>query len=323
MNGWVRPDDPVHKRNVSRGHEHLIESNAIKNNLKKSDQPKKLIGQYIQSRVMNGLIENYEDVVKSLGELGDINRQGKDYITVTIDDVKYRMKGVYFEKGFVASQVENTEENRVRQSRADRIDTQLAKGSERIFATRVEAKSAFNTKKYGADTGILAQDASYNSDEDGFDSLDCIQPDSSIVLGGSTHAYQNYNTPKMRGDKKQKSKLLAVSDKTGGSKRRLQLLFNRIKERAYEQFRQSAYSVIETAERFASAGNRVLESVCNRIGLQIKSIERVNENIKRRNRQVAEINQNITDFLSSEYRISELEKLVEEQLYDDNFEFRQ
>jgi hypothetical protein len=86
---WARPDDPAHARLHTPDHADLHNARLIRwgKNPGKDDwaEAKEAIHAYLAAKLEQGLVRNREDVVAALKEAGlEINRQGKEYITVIV-----------------------------------------------------------------------------------------------------------------------------------------------------------------------------------------------------------------------------------------------
>ena len=79
---WARPDDPARARVGQPGYQALVDADRLKDGLPAATNPKADITAYLTHRIEVGLINNRKDVVKNLKELGEVTREGKDYISV-------------------------------------------------------------------------------------------------------------------------------------------------------------------------------------------------------------------------------------------------
>lgn len=137
---WANPDAPERAK--------VLKLNP---NDKQNDQ-KELINDFLTNRVINGLINNRDDVIASLSEIGEITRQGKNYISVKPVGFEkpIRLKGVIYEQdfersGFVASlETENGERQTRDREHQQRAVRETSAELERAIKSRVE----FNNKRY-------------------------------------------------------------------------------------------------------------------------------------------------------------------------------
>lgn len=137
---WANPDAPERAK--------VLKLNP---NDKQNDQ-KELINDFLTNRVINGLINNRDDVIASLSEIGEITRQGKNYISVKPVGFEkpIRLRGVIYEQdferaGFVASlETENRERQTRDREHQQRAVRETSAELERAINSRIE----FNNKRY-------------------------------------------------------------------------------------------------------------------------------------------------------------------------------
>lgn len=100
--GWARPDDPIRAKLVQRGHVEYQDAAAVRAGLEVEPDAKLLFSDYVTQRVKAGAIIDRAGVVAALAELGEITRQGKDYISVKPQgfDKAIRLKGGLFDEQF-------------------------------------------------------------------------------------------------------------------------------------------------------------------------------------------------------------------------------
>lgn len=72
LNGWASPDDPALARAINTAAPQSLDQK----------EAKQQIHSWIESRILAGEIESRADVIASLKEIGEITRQGKDYVSV-------------------------------------------------------------------------------------------------------------------------------------------------------------------------------------------------------------------------------------------------
>lgn len=91
LNGWARPDDPRLER--------MLQPDKLR--LKDGD-PREQITEWLVERVISGHVNNRADVLQALAELGEINRKGKDYISIRLetDQKPIRLKGALYDEKF-------------------------------------------------------------------------------------------------------------------------------------------------------------------------------------------------------------------------------
>jgi hypothetical protein len=106
-NGWSRPDDPERARLFTPSNADITEARLTRwgrnPNKAEKEKAREAINAYIKARVENGTVRDRADVVTALREAGlDINREGKDYITVMDPESreKIRLKGGVYGSGW-------------------------------------------------------------------------------------------------------------------------------------------------------------------------------------------------------------------------------
>ncbi len=153
---WARPDDPKRARLYIPEQADLKNARLIrwgKTPLKKEEreQEKEALHSYIIQQIEQGKIKNRTDIIQALQDIGlQINRQGKDYITVTEPNSKekLRLKGAMYAEQFDLTDRENQSQSRTGTER-NRSNTQaelsrLAGELEHVIQRRTE----YNRKRY-------------------------------------------------------------------------------------------------------------------------------------------------------------------------------
>lgn len=153
---WARPDDPTRARLYVPEQADLNNARLIrwgKTPLKKEEreQAKETLHSYIIQQIEQGKIKNRTDIIQALQDIGlQINRQGKDYITVTEPNSKekLRLKGAMYAEQFDLTDRENQSQSRAGTDR-NRSNTQaelskLAGELEQVIRRRAE----YNRKRY-------------------------------------------------------------------------------------------------------------------------------------------------------------------------------
>jgi hypothetical protein len=105
--GWASPDEPA-RAILSKQDGYILKKDSalLKAGLSKSDDPKRLIGEYLIQRIEAGKVENRDDVLASLRDAGfEIHRHGADYISVREQGAtkSIRLKGVLYGNRFETS----------------------------------------------------------------------------------------------------------------------------------------------------------------------------------------------------------------------------
>ena len=116
-NGWSRPDDPERARLFTPSSADITEARLTRwgrnPNKAEKEKAREAINAYIKVRVENGAVRDRADVVTALREAGlDINREGKDYITVMDPESrdKIRLKGGVYGAGWTLEKFGRTHE---------------------------------------------------------------------------------------------------------------------------------------------------------------------------------------------------------------------
>lgn len=132
LKGWSRPDDIRLKKDLQLpDHIQLQDKAVLRTQL--IDQPApaihQLLNEYINTRILYGLVRDRADIVNALSEIGTITRMGKDSISILLEGRQkaIRLKGALYESTFT---VESYTEDRAREAndaRASAEDRTLPK----------------------------------------------------------------------------------------------------------------------------------------------------------------------------------------------------
>lgn len=111
-NGWARPDDPERQRLVS------TPENTQNPLLAERKTAREDITNWLVQRVESGAVQNREDILESLAEIGEITRSGKDYISVKPEgfDRAIRLKGALYEEKFNADSIRELKQKMIEDS---------------------------------------------------------------------------------------------------------------------------------------------------------------------------------------------------------------
>jgi hypothetical protein len=160
-NGWARPDDLHRQRIYQPQHSAYKDAATVRAGLQVEPDPKALIAAYLVQRVNAGQINDRAGVIASLAELGDITRQGKDYISIKPEgfDKAIRLKGALYDKEFNAGAwAEAAREDQQRHAAAHTTREPItAEHRERAATAReklecaIEQRTAYNQQRYGRD----------------------------------------------------------------------------------------------------------------------------------------------------------------------------
>ena len=160
--GWARPDDPARARLV-RQDDHFIKTDAarISAGLSKVDDPKLEMTRWLTDRIVAGLVTDRAGIVSSLCEIGQITREGKDYVSVKPKGFEkaIRLKGAIYHEKFDARQF-LAEFGRMAgheagggQDEGRRIDPERAKTARAKLSEAVSRRARFNQERYRKSIG--------------------------------------------------------------------------------------------------------------------------------------------------------------------------
>lgn len=144
---WKSPDIEAHPENAR-----MLAGLTAHNIPKSAKEAKEMIHEYALEAVKRGIITNREDMHQWLADIGEITREGKDYISVKPEGFTkaIRLKGVIYARDFDAhrfsEEIERKERERFGSNREDRERRvgELEQKIEAIVATRSE----YNRKRY-------------------------------------------------------------------------------------------------------------------------------------------------------------------------------
>ena len=151
-NGWARPDDPQRARLLQPGHRAFIEAENLRKGVEESDDPKRLITEYLTQRIEAGLISDRVGVIESLKEAGfEINRQGQDYVSIKdkASGQKIRLKGVIYETGFRTEKLEGSgDQAEGKEREGSTHDPARSRECRLEFEEQLKKISEYNQKRY-------------------------------------------------------------------------------------------------------------------------------------------------------------------------------
>jgi hypothetical protein len=94
--GWARPDDPRLAR--------LVQPGPVGNfaGWKAGTDARQQITEWLTAQIASGQVNNRQDVLNALASIGQINRQGRDYISIRVEDgaKPIRLKGAIYDEEF-------------------------------------------------------------------------------------------------------------------------------------------------------------------------------------------------------------------------------
>ncbi|KOC58714.1 DNA relaxase mbeA [Habropoda laboriosa] len=124
---------------------------------KSANDVRELIGSYIEQRIEHGFVRNRTDVLNAISELGEVARQGNNFISLKLDgaDKSVRLKGAFYESKFsVESYIKNrtrkaNDANASREHRAiSREHSALAEQCKAKLTTLSSRRSTYNRERY-------------------------------------------------------------------------------------------------------------------------------------------------------------------------------
>jgi hypothetical protein len=141
--GLARPDDPLRKRILQHSF------NKHKNTLSE----KQAITDFLMANITEGFIDNRQDIINSLQEVGMIiTRQGDNYISLKTDITKkaIRLKGAIYDRDFERSKLERTPPKEIGKGygRGGTIEEGMAQEIRERISKRIKRRSDYNRQRY-------------------------------------------------------------------------------------------------------------------------------------------------------------------------------
>jgi hypothetical protein len=142
---WASPKD-LHRRQSLTLDKSMIHADL------KANEAKQLITQFVNDAVSNELVTNRADVVAYLSDLGEVTREGKDYISVKPNGFKkaIKLKGAIYEREFDLDRF-NAEVERQKEQRATATPSHRRGEYERVsgvLESIIADRAKFNQGKY-------------------------------------------------------------------------------------------------------------------------------------------------------------------------------
>lgn len=168
--GWARPDDPTRARLHTPEHADLHNARLLRwgKTPSKDDRAaaKEAIHDYMRTNIEQGFVRNREDVLQALAGAGlEINRAGKDYITVKDQESgeKLRLKGgIYAEHWkleLAGRKIEGQDQSGAPGDGSP--DPATVRQLESEFARIVESRAGYNRGRYRAPTHQLGAERDF------------------------------------------------------------------------------------------------------------------------------------------------------------------
>ena len=155
LKGWARPDDPARAKPIQLGRMTPVSASQLHAGLDVEPDPRQSITDWLVSRIETGLVRDRSDVLASLAELGEINREGNDYISVRLAPgaKPIRLKGAIYVDSFNSetfiAQRAAASRSRTDPAPARQPDRSAADAARRELEKAVLRRAAFNTKRFG------------------------------------------------------------------------------------------------------------------------------------------------------------------------------
>lgn len=154
---WADPNDPSRARLVALDdYVEKFEAARIREGLGASDDPKSAITAFISHRVSEGLVSDRAGVVDALSEIGEVTRQGKDYVSVKpVGFTKpIRLKGELYAAEFSAADIGSITSKVARREETDRAEPDQSVDPGRVSEARaalerfIESRAKYNHGRY-------------------------------------------------------------------------------------------------------------------------------------------------------------------------------
>ena len=155
--GWARPDDPARARDRTPDHASLHKARLHRwgktPGKDERAEAKNAIHDYIIAKMEQGLVQNRKTMLAALREAGlEINRAGKDYITVKDPDSgdKLRLKGGIYAEHWNFERPYRTNQGQKRAGRAENRENDPAtiRELEQELCRVIEKRTQYNRKRY-------------------------------------------------------------------------------------------------------------------------------------------------------------------------------
>ena len=101
--GWIRPDDPARMKTTKPKNHHVLQNaSAVKAGLQGQARKTRveMIDAYIEERIMFGSINNRNQLVQSLKEIGEIGQVANKSISLKYQKTRDRLEGEFYHAGF-------------------------------------------------------------------------------------------------------------------------------------------------------------------------------------------------------------------------------
>jgi hypothetical protein len=145
--GWARPDDPRLSRQVQPGRV------AQWAGWKAGEDPRQQLTDWLTSQVLAGVVNDRQDVLAALGSIGEINRQGRDYISIRVEDgaKPIRLKGAIYDQKFDGRALREAATAAAgRPGGREAPDLRAAEAARARLAKALSSRARYNEERYPA-----------------------------------------------------------------------------------------------------------------------------------------------------------------------------
>ena len=266
----------------------------------KKDELQEWIDKYITENIEQGLIQNSDNVKYFLEQAGfAINRQGKDYIGLQLDNRKIRLKGAIYGKDFrsieeIARRAEEREREHIPTTSGE--FEQLEQKLDRIIRKQAE----YNTKRYAGrdrqhDVALQADnkmaidnnpDSIDNGRSNGVFYGEILKPQQNISPGGNRNTERDNNKNKVerqnelgRQDKDDNYKERRINDRAGAEAYRRIRAEREARERILESNRRERERIFESNRRERERIHNELKTDSERQQTELGNLIRQSEDL--------------------------------------------
>ena len=163
--GWARPDDPARAGSVYlESHENKIKAEQKKSGLPAGKIDIETLTDHLTEQITLGFIENRNDVLLALKDIGEITRAGKNYISLKLpgDKKATRLRGAIYDEQF------NGDTYRENKETAGRTGTRTPESRQADFNAAkdrhnaaVRRRGKFSRKKYGDGKDLAEKESDF------------------------------------------------------------------------------------------------------------------------------------------------------------------
>ena len=268
--GWARPQDPRLAR--------LVQPGPVGNfsGWKNGVDPRQQITDWLTAQVVSGQINDRAGILAALETLGQINRRGKDYISIRVDDgaKPIRLKGLIYDEKFNGESFRDAAAAPARRPAGrEKPDFGAAQAARERLGIVVSASAGYNQKRYPASPKIAQLDAQNRTAADALDAPVAPAGNSNFVLADASQRellqpldIESSGRPGLSETSANPADRIDVLRDPGGlvSVQKKGAINDGIREIAYraiEQAQRSARAAVQAVERAARAASETLDRV--------------------------------------------------------------